>query len=196
MLEVSVSLKRNPWDHSVPDSMLHNLLYKVGESRAKHVEKQYDNGNGEWPRGSLGLALMVPRAPRSLPAADALLATIAIGPECERFVINAAAKAGYHHEHGVPGGYGVYMDLAASADGDFCYGFSAEVDGMIAGASAQNEIQDACEAAHAAATFLYFIRRQRGAWMGGQEERPHWFCNIDQPGETYQAMVAQPAIYP
>jgi len=194
MLETQVSLKRNPWDHSVPHETLFNIVSKVGESRAKHVEKLHERG--EWPRDSLGIALMVPFAPRSLPAADALLATIAIGPDGERYVMNAVAKAAYHHDRGEPAGWGVYMDLAASADGDFCYGFSSMVDGMIVGASGQKEMQDACEAAHAAATFLYLLRREREVWMEGREERPRWFCNIDQPGETYQAMVAQPAIYP
>src|SRR5438270_537565 len=64
MLSVEVKLLSNPWEHSVPTSLLYDLLNQVGESRAKHVEKQYNGGNGEWPRDSLGLALMIPNAPR------------------------------------------------------------------------------------------------------------------------------------
>lgn len=195
MLSVEVKLLSNPWEHSVPDTLLYDLLSQVGESRAKHVEKQHDGGNGEWPRDSLGLALMIPHAPRAWMPEDAILGTIAIGEEGERFVTNAIGKAFYHHSHGEPAGYGVYVDLAASMDGDFCYGFSAEVDGMIAAASGQKETQDACEAAHAAATFLYYIRRERGGWMEKQTERPHWFCDEDLPDSNFTHVASRRSIF-
>jgi hypothetical protein len=193
MLDYQVKLLSNPWDHTVPHAKLYDLLVQVAESRANHIEKMH--AKDEWPRASLGLALMIPGAPRNWMAEDAILATIAIGMEGQRFVVNAISKAFYHHDHGVPAGYGRYVDLAASADGDFCYGYSAKVDNMIAGASAQTEIQDACEAAHAAATFLYFIRRERGVWIDQQPEPPHWFCNVDEPGELYKLVADREPIY-
>jgi hypothetical protein len=67
---------------------------------------------------------------------------------------------------------------------------------MIVGASAQTEIQDACEAAHAAASFLYFVRKARSKWLESQDERPHWFDNQDQPLQTFRHLAEAAPIYP
>jgi len=195
MLEFDARLLTNPWEHSVPNERLYELVYAVAKSRAQHVERMYLDGTGEWPRASLGLALMIPDVPSSWVAEDAILATIAIGEEGDRFVENAVGKAFYHHDHGKPAGHGVYVDLAASMDGDFCYGFSTKVDNMIAAASGQTEIQDACEAAHAATTFLYFIRRERGEWKLRQPNPPHWFCDQDEPSSLFTQVAQRPSIY-
>lgn len=121
MLSISIRLMQNPWDQTIPDVALLDLFDKVAASRAAHVERMH--ALGEWPRDSLGLAFLNPAAPRWQPTHQTLLATIAIGSEGERFVVNAVAKAAYHRDHGLPAGYGVYMDLAQSRDGDFCYGY-------------------------------------------------------------------------
>jgi hypothetical protein len=186
MLSVVVRLMMNPWDHTIPNNELFGMLMSVGESRAAHIEKMHERG--EWPRNSLGLAFLNPAAPLWQPTPETLLATIAIGPEGERFIVNAVAKAAYHRDHGVPAGYGVYMDLSRSRDGDFCYGFSEEVSGLIAGASAQTEMQDACEAGHAAVTLLYYLRKARADWKVVAED-PHWFDDEDRPSAMYTRMA-------
>ena len=192
MLAITVKLFRNPWDHTIPDLRLYDILDLVAARRAEHVEKMHERG--EWPRNSLGLAFLNPAAPRWQPTPETLLATIAIGDEGERFVVNAIAKAAYHRDHGVPAGYGAYVDLSMSIDGDFCYGYSTQVDGLIAGASAQSEIQDACEAGHAAVTLLYYLRKARAEGKQEQPSEPHWFCNLDAPLEIYTKMANQEPI--
>jgi hypothetical protein len=187
MLAITVKLFRNPWDHSIPDQRLYDLLDRVAISRAVHIEKMH--ASREWPRNSLGLAFLNPAAPNWQPTPETLLATIAIGDEGERFVVNAVAKAAYHRDHGVPAGYGAYVDLSMSRDGDFCYGYSTQVDGLIAGASAQSEIQDACEAGHASVTLLYYLRKARAEWKYGQLNEPHWFDADDKPLQTYYRMA-------
>src|SRR5438876_823652 len=106
MLDTRVRVMSNPWSHTIGDENLFDILEAVADSRADHVEKMY--GRGEWPRNSLGLAFLNPAAPNWQPTPEVLLATIAIGPEGERFIVNAVAKAAYHRDHGVPAGYGVY----------------------------------------------------------------------------------------
>jgi len=191
MLESIVRLMQNPWEHTIPDEELFQIILRVAQSRAAHVELMYNDGEGDWRRGSLGLAFLNPAAPNWQPTPDTLLATVAIGPEGEDFIPNAIAKAAYHRDHGLPAGFGVYMDLSMSIDGDFCYGYSTKVDGQIVGASAQTEHQDACEAGHAAVSFLYFVRKARTEWMMKQETRPHWFCDMNEPLEMYSIMAAQ-----
>jgi hypothetical protein len=191
MLDFRVRLIRNPWSHTVPGETLMAILTKVAQSRAKHVEKMHEVG--EWKRDSLGLAILDPTAPISLPSSEALLATISIGPEGDRFVVNAVAKAVEHRDKGQLAGYGVYTDLTQTADGDFTYGFSTQVDNTIGGASGQSELQDACEAGHALVSFNYWIRDVRNGW---REAYPgnRWFSHVDEPDETYTAMAEDDVI--
>ncbi|MBI5906518.1 hypothetical protein HY857_00495 [Candidatus Saccharibacteria bacterium] len=190
MLKRFIRVHQNPWDHTVPDDQLTGLILAVADRRAEHVARQFDAGI--YARDSLALAILNPAAPLWQPSSETLLATIAIGPEGERFVANAIAKAVEHRDHGLPGGYGVYVDLTQSADGDFCYGYSTQVDGTIGGASGQTELQDACEAGHALVTFNYYIREARKKWAEMREAHPHWFCNLDEPGELYSEMANRP----
>lgn len=187
MLSTRIRVYQNPWDHTVPRDKLVSIMAGVAGRRAEHVAKQFEAG--AYTRDSLGLAFLNPQAPAWQPSSETLLATIAIGSEGERFIPNAIAKAVYHRDHGEPAGFGVYVDLTQSGDGDFCYGYSSQVDGTIAGASGQTELQDACEAGHAAVSLNYFVRAARKGWL---DEHPdaHWFCNIDAPGELYVAIAA------
>jgi hypothetical protein len=192
MLDVLVKLMQNPWGHTIPDEALIGMFEKVATTRATHVEKMFEQG--EWPRNSLGLAFLNPAAPTWQPTPETLLATIAIGSEGQRFVVNGIAKASFHRDHGYPAGYGVYMDLATSIDGDFCWGYSTKVDELIVGASGQHEIQDAVEAGHAGSQLLYYIRQARGAWKEQQPTEPNWFCNLNAPLEVYTAMAERDPI--
>lgn len=187
MLERFIRVHQNPWDHTVPNDKLAEIIHAVADRRAEHVLKQYEAGN--YSRNSLGVAILNPTAPLWQPSSETLLATIAIGPEGVRFVTNAIAKAVEHRDRGLLAGFGVYVDLTQSADGDFCYGYSTQVDGTIGGASGQTELQDVMEAGHALVSFNYWIRQARKAWLDGREERPHWFCNLDEPGELYTEMA-------
>lgn len=182
----------NPWSHTMDNASLAAAIKRIAETRAQHVQRMHDEGL--YKTNSLGIAILDKTAPLWRPSTDVLLCAIAIGPEGKRFIQNALAKAVYHRDHGHPAGYGVYMDLTESADGDFCYGYSTEVDGTIAGASGQREIEDAMEAGHAAVSFNFFVRQGRDAWFNRQTERPHWFCNKDEPGQNYQQMLKREAI--
>jgi hypothetical protein len=193
MPEIRVRVFQNPWEHTVPNDQLLEIITIVAEKRAEHVKKQFRSGH--YSRDSLGLAILDPSAPNWKPSSETLLATIAIGPEGDRFIPNAVAKAVEHRDKGQLAGYGVYVDLTQTQDGDFTYGFSTQVDGTITGASGQTELQDACEAGHAAVSFNYFVRAARQAWLDRQENPPRWFCNVDQPRQLYVEMANQPAYY-
>jgi len=122
-----------------------------------------------------------------------LLAIVAIGREGERFIPNAIAKAVQHRDKGVLTGYGVYVDLTQTEDGDFTYGFSTQVDGTIGGASGLSELQDAAEAGHALVAFNYHVRSARKAWRDANPDN-RWFCDQDLPRTLYTQMAEQPAL--
>ena len=192
MLQIRVRVFQNPWSHTVPDAKLIEFVTHTAEKRAEHVAKQFEAG--AYKRESLGLAILDPSAPLWRPSSETLLATMAIGLEGEQFVPNAIAKAVEHRDKGQLAGYGAYVDLTQTQDGDFTYGFSSQVDGTIAGASGQTELQDACEAGHAAVTFNYWIRVTRKEWLDQQETRPRWFTNTDLPRELYLQMAREPTV--
>jgi hypothetical protein len=191
MLDFRVRLMQNPWDHTIPNEELFEIFTRIAKTRAGHVERKF--GEGEWYSNNLGLAFLNPAAPMWQPTPETLLATLSIGPRGDEYVVNGIAKASEHRDHGVPAGYGVYMDLAMSRDGDFCWGYSTKVDGMIVGASGQTERQDACEAGHAAVTLLYLLHEARATWKE-QRDEPNWFCNKNQPDKIYTSMATQAPI--
>ncbi len=189
MLPLHIRLHRNPWPETIGHHELFGILTNVARKRAEHVTKQF--AVQEYKRECLGLVIMDPTAPNWLPSKQAVFCTIAIGEGGHQFVPNALAKAIFHRDHGVPGGYGVYMDPVMLANGDFCYGFSTKVDNTIAAASAQSEIQDACEAGHAAVSFNYYIRQLNQAW---RESHPghKWFLDQNEPtGDVSELAVLQ-----
>jgi hypothetical protein len=190
MLQTRVRVFLNPWSHTVPDYKLVEILETVATTRANHIDKQFESG--KWRKNSLGLAILNPDAPIWQPSSETLLATIAIGSEGEKYIVNAIAKAVEHRDHGKSAGYGVYVDLTQSADGDFCWGYSTQVDDTIGGASAQTELQDACEAGHALVTFNYLVREARSKWREAHPDND-WFCDLDQPKELYAEMAARKA---
>jgi hypothetical protein len=193
MLQRRIRVYQNPWEHTVPNDTLVLILETIASERAESVARQL--ATGTYQRDSLGLAILNPAAPDWQPSDEALLATIAIGLEGERLVLNAIAKAVMHRDKGKIAGYGAYVDLTQSQDGDFTWGFSSQVDGTIVGASGQTELQDAYEAGHAAVEFNYEIRDARRSWFDRQESKPRWFCNVDQPRQLYVGMAAGPTIY-
>ncbi len=193
--EIRVRLYTNPWSHRIPNEELAHILTHVAVKRAEHIKSQIKAGNYNPDDDSLGLAIMNPTAPIQMPSSEALLATIAIGPKGDEMVVNAIAKAVYHRDKGQVAGYGVYVDTTQTADGDFAWGFSTQVDGTIGAASGLNELQDACEAGHALVSFNYLVREAHKVWMQSQAGRPSWFCDQNQPGQLYTSMAARDVLY-
>lgn len=187
MTEPRIRIYQNPWSQTVPNENLLTIFKSIAEKRAEHVAKQFEAGIYEC--SSFGLAFLDPTAPLWKPSPETLLATIAIGSDGEELIVNAIAKAMEHRDKGKLAGYGAYVDLTQTRDGDFTWGFSTQVDDSIVGGSGQTEIEDACEAGHAAVSFNYFIRTVRKKWLEASDEKPAWFCNANEPHEIYSRMA-------
>lgn len=187
MANFSVKVYYHPWGHSLDDN-LETILESIAIQCAESVAREH--AAGTYARDSLGIAILDPTAPLWKPSTEVLLATIAIGPDGEQFVTNAIAKAVHHRDKQQLAGYGVHVDLTQSADGDFAYGFSTQVDGTIAGASGQSELQDAVEAGHALVEFNYAVRATRKRWLEAQDPRPRWFCDQNEPDRRFREMQA------
>jgi hypothetical protein len=197
MLEVRIRLYRNPWEHTVPNDELVSIIDRVAKSRAVEVQKHFESG--EYKRNSMAIVILDPTAPIWKPSAETLLATISIGPDGNDYVVNAIAKAVEHRDKGQLAGYGAYVDLTQTEDGDFTYGYSTQVDNTIGGASGATELQDSSQAGHALVSFNFYIRQARKAWYDAdrakpKEEHSAWFCDENTPLELYTQMAAHPGV--
>ncbi len=168
------------------------ILKRVGETRAAHVSRQF--GENKWKRDCLAIAIMNPAAPLWLPSPKALLATLAFGEGGEEFLPYAVFKAVDHRDRGEAAGFGFYMDMVTSPDGAAIYAGSTCVDRTIGAASAQFEIQDACEAGHGLVTFNYLIRAERKGWHESHPDHK-WSCEANQPGPYYAAILERTTIW-
>lgn len=190
-MQCKVQVIRNPWDRTVPDEQLCAILDAIALERAANIKRQHEAG--VYSRDSLGIAILDPTAAISTSSIYALLATISIGPDGDKYVVNAIAKAMAHRNTGIRAGYGVNVDLTRSADGDFRFGGSAQLDNTIGAASAQTEHQDAYEAGMVLVQFNLKVRQLRAAWC---DDNPggRWFCSMDEPDHVYMEMAGRPPL--
>ena len=139
--------------------------------------------------GSFGIVLLDPTAPLWKPSAECILATIAFGPNGEKYIVNGAAKAIEHRDHGRECGDMVYTANHMLADGDFCYGYSVCLNGTYAGGSALTELQDRLLVTAYVNEFNYLVDRARKHWL---ERNPDngWYCNENLPSMRYTGALA------
>ncbi|MCX5560842.1 hypothetical protein [Streptomyces sp. NBC_00038] len=117
-----------------------------------------------------------------------MLAAVTIGPDGHRFLPNAAAKAAGHRRLGRNYGEAVLVDPHLCGSGGFRYGHSAEVRGVIVGASSQSPDQDLFEAGQLARDFVNAIAAHHLSW---EESRGpgDWFSDTDAPHPGHREMV-------
>jgi hypothetical protein len=176
-----VHVMRNPYPQTVPDANFMEIVRKSVEARAADIERR--SRSGEFGRDSMAFVVLDPTAPRSKRGADVVLLIATVGPEGARFVPNASAKAFEHWDFGTDCGVLVYTQNHRLADGQFGFGFSVELDGTIAAASGESELQDRFQAVSLAAELNYLIGAARSAWEdGGKQE---WYSVPSHPDTPY-----------
>ncbi len=180
-LEWHLHVLRNPYAQTVPDASFIELVRQSVEARAADVERR--SRSGEFGRDSMGFVVLDPTAARSKRSDEVVLLVASVGPEGARFVPNASAKAFEHWDLGADCGVLVYTQNHRLADGRFGFGFSAELDGTIVGASGESELQDRFEAVSLAAELNYRIGAARSLWEeGGRQE---WYSVPSRPEAPY-----------
>jgi hypothetical protein len=180
-LEWEIHVLRNPYAQTVPDTNFIDLVRRSVEARAADVDRR--SRSGEFGRNSMGFVVLDPTAPRSRPSNDVVLLAASVGPEGARFIPNASAKAFEHWDLGSDCGALVYTQNHRLADGQFGFGFSAELDGTIVGASGESELQDRFQAVSLAAELNYRIGAARSVWEeAGKQE---WYSVPSSPGVPY-----------
>lgn len=185
MLQTQVIINQNPWEHRVPTDVLASILLAIADERADYIETNYKVDGAP----SFAVAIADPTVSPSRDNKDAILAIILIGPDAKRLMVNAIAKMVWHREHGQMAGYGAYVDPLTSADGDFAWGYSCQVNNLIGGGSGLTQEGDLHETGHILVSFDYEVRLVLKAWFDGQESRPGWYCNSQLPGRRYTDMV-------
>lgn len=193
-LTVRVQHRRNPYDYLLDDAQLDELLLDLGLRRAasiwrNHIAAPAAAPRDSYPRASMGFVLMDPTVDCRQSDQESVLGVIAIGGAGHTFLTNAAAKAAGHRRLGHNYGEAVLVDPHLCGSGGFRYGHSAEVRGLIVGASSQTTDQDLYEAGRLAAEFVESITARHGAW----EERTgpgDWLASDGRGGSDYHEMVS------
>jgi hypothetical protein len=192
-LQVSVGHHHNPYRYLLDDDQLDALLVELGLRRAASIWRNHTVAADRAPRGVYGRAcmafvLMDPTAGPWVANEQAVLAAIVIGDEGERFLPNAAAKAGGHRRLGRNYGEAVHVDSHLCGSGHFRYGHSAEVRGVIVGSSSQTTDQDLFEAGALARDFVDAITDRHLAWQEGVGPG-EWLSAEDSPGDEHVGMI-------
>jgi len=190
---VRVKHRRNPYDYMLTDEQLADVLLELGLRRATSIWRNHTATTAAaprdpYPRASMGFVVMDPTSGPWTPDAQAVLGVITVGQDGHRFLGNAAAKASGHRRLGRNYGEAVLVDPHLCGSGGFRYGHSAEVRGVIVGASSQSTDQDLFEAGQLAADFVQAIAEHHLAW---EESRGpgDWFSDADAPHADYLGMV-------
>ncbi|MFD7920624.1 hypothetical protein ACFV3R_15535 [Streptomyces sp. NPDC059740] len=192
-LRVRVAVRRNPYPHLLGDGDFSDLLSELGARRAASIRENHRAAAGQAPRGpyprpAMGFVVLDPTADAWVPHAEAVMAAVTVGEDARQYLPRAAAKAATHRRLGRNNGEAVHTDPHLLTAGDFRYGHSAEVRGLIVAASSQTPDQDLYEASRLASDLVEEIglRYRRFEWRHGETD---WFSAADEPGRTFGGMV-------
>ncbi|MFE4960855.1 hypothetical protein ACFRCW_44840 [Streptomyces sp. NPDC056653] len=180
--------RHNPYAYLVSDQQLDELLTRLGRRRAASVRRNQavaaERAPREvYPRPGMAFVVMDPTAGPWVPNEEAVLATITVGEGGAAFLPYATAKAAGHRRLGRNYGEAVLVDPHLCGGGNFRYGHSAEVRGLIVGASGQTPDQDLYEAGTLATDLIAAITELHLAW----EERVgpgEWFTPDGGPDRS------------
>lgn len=193
-LGVRVKHHHNPYGYLFSGDEFDQLLLELGVRRAQSIWRNHTAVEPTAPRGvyeraCMAFVLMDPTAGPWTPNPEAVLAAVVIGEGGERFLPNAAAKAGGHRRLGRNYGEAVHVDPHLSGSGHFRYGHSAQVRGLIVGSSSQTTDQDLFEAGMLAKEFVDAIDERHRAWER-ETGVGEWLSADGVPGTEHQTMVA------
>jgi hypothetical protein len=192
-LPVRVAHRRNPYEYLMSDGQFDELLLDLGLRRAASIWRNHSAHPGRAPHGvyeraCMGFVVLDPTVGPWVPDTEAVLAVITVGQDGSGFLPNAAAKAAGHRRLGRNYGEAVLVDPHLCGDGNFRFGHSAEVRGVIVGTSSQTTDQDLHEAAALAADLVAALGERHLAWQ--ERVGPgEWLAEGGNPGARYRDMI-------
>jgi hypothetical protein len=190
---VQIVRVRNPWPDTVPDGVFLSYLSTAACDGLEHMQDLVSAGTLSPDRDSFACVLLDPTGRVvSNVVKDFVIAIVLIGPNAERLVPNAAAKADAHLRHWRSNGDVIEDSNYCLSDGEFAWGYSVDYAGAPGGGSGLSDKQDRDVANTILASFFEkihdererFIRDQRavhGSWG--------WYNNTNTPDPEYQDVV-------
>jgi hypothetical protein len=209
--DVSVRLFQNPWKQMLPNEVLITVLTTAATEASERLAQMIDVGEVSPMRDSFGCVILDPTHQRwQQTPVQRTLAAVLIGPDAERFLPNALAKADAHDRHGLPNSGFFGNALFCLGDGDFTYGHSAEYDVVnprdgllvegvaIAGGSGLSEDQDHELALMILSEAMGTVHDYISTWRDQQRAigRGRWFNESDVPPKSYTDILTAEAIEP
>jgi hypothetical protein len=193
-LTVRARHHHNPYTYLLSGSDLDSLLLDLGLRRAESIWRHHHASpaaapRDPYPRLAMSFVLLDPTADVWVRHDESVLGAITIGDEGHRFLPNAAAKAAGHRRLGRNYGEAVHTDPHLCGAGAFRYGHSAEVRGLIVGASAQSPDQDLYEASLLAQDFIAALADRHATWESATGPTD-WLSPDDTPAPGTAAMTS------
>ncbi len=186
-----IMIYRTPYSNFMDNNTFKEIIRQIITDRAEALARLH--ASGEYSRPSMGYAILDPTAPADIPTSQTLMVLAEVGPEGERFGINARAKAFEHRNLNANCGVGVFVSQHRLQQGAFRFGFSADVDGTIVGASGASSIQDRREATILGADFNYRVQQFIEKWKNAKENKEGWWMNNDNiPDRRYTEEIPDP----
>ena len=192
-LPVRAAHRRNPYGYLMSGDQFDELLLNLGLRRAASISRNHSAHAERAPRGvyeraCMGFVVLDPTVGPWVPDTEAVMAVITVGEDGAGFLPNAAAKAAGHRRLGRNYGEAVLVDPHLCGDGNFRFGHSAEVRGVIVGSSSQTTDQDLHEAAALAADLVAALGESHLAWQ--ERVGPgEWLAEDGSPGAVYRGMI-------
>jgi hypothetical protein len=190
---VKVVLVRNPWPQTVPDNVLLQFLMTAASSAKQEINCLIQEGKLAEEHDSFAAVLIDPTDRVTYDTiSDAVMAIILIGPNAEKFIPNAAAKADAHKRHDLSNGEIVHKANFCLTDGEFAWGYSAEYMGAVGAGSGLKDTQDrdvtflilktVLERVHRArADYIRNKRIEHGSWA--------WYNTTNTPDSDYAVVT-------
>ncbi|MFZ1812796.1 MAG: hypothetical protein WAU02_04785 [Candidatus Saccharimonadales bacterium] len=209
-----VRLYHNPWSETVPDDVLLGLLLSAAVEADKVLIDMIARGEVEAGCESYAYVILDPTKPRDqITPVDRVMAAVLLGPDAERYLPNALAKADAHDRHGIPNGLLVKGANWALGNGDFAWGNSVcgvvvDPDGLggndviydvgVAAGSGLSVEQDAEFAYRISDHFLGRVHDARELWLEKHRRNGsrRWFNTADEPPAHYMAILYRRYVQP
>jgi hypothetical protein len=187
--------RRNPYEYMLSGDELDDLLLRLGLRRAESIWRNStaegaSGSRGVYRRKAMAFVLLDPTVDARVPDDEAVLGVVTVGEDGHRWLVNAAAKASGHRRLGRNFGEAVLTDPHLCGSGDFRYGHSAQVRGLIVGASSQTPDQDLFEASRLAEQFVEAVTSRHRVWEEETTGAEDWLDDEDRPGARFRAMVS------
>lgn len=135
-----VKLYNNPYDPQLSNRELAEILMIVRDKLGELIQAGYEDE--KYSRESFAATFSDPTSPHWELTEERLLGSVFAGPNGADFLPNSIGKVCSHLDRNMEAGEQIHTNRHMVPSGEFRYGYTVEVRGIVAGGSGATERQD------------------------------------------------------